>query len=52
MTVASGLVLMMFAFISGAFIKKFGRRPIFLMGELVMALVLLGTGVASLLSRH
>lgn len=52
MTIASGFVLMAFSFLSGVFIKKFGRKPIFLVGELVMIIILGCTGVASLLSRH
>jgi len=51
MTVISGVILMVFAFASGIFSSKFGRKSILIYGELSLIVILVATGVVSLLTK-
>lgn len=52
MTIVSGVILMAFAFMSGIFTKRYGRKPILMLGEVVLIITLVLVGIVSLVSRH
>lgn len=52
MTVVSGLVLMVFAFASGVFSKRYGRKIILMCGAIALSVILVGAGVVSYITRN
>lgn len=51
MAVVSGFTLMASSFVSGCFTKKYGRRPILLIGEFILVIALVLVGTASFLTK-
>lgn len=52
MTVVSGFVMTIVSFLSGILTNKFGRRQVMLIGQILMAVTLLSTGIVALVSEE